>query len=266
MNYRPLCAWLCGLVLSAQCLSKPLLLGSMPLLKAEIFAHQMQPMVQGLANEGEQLKFLYPKTLREFLNLCETGQITMAYVSSGYASLLIDKFGFIPLLKSDQPLKVVLFSRKQTQQDLLLDHIYYAEQDILAAFSAKKMANKKGIHLMQKSTVDHVIYTVLEQQDSAGITVLAQLGLVNETFKNEIQVHNAQTMGSLYLLMAPQLKSRQANIQRHFYNFHKSWQAKSTSSEYHYLNHFSFIKWQSQHMDGLKVSKEFQRYLHHLSY
>jgi len=266
MNYWPLCAWLCGLVLSTQCLSKPLLLGSMPLLKAEIFAHQMQPMVQGLANEGEQLKFLYPKTVPEFLKLCETGQITMAYVSSGYASLLIEKLGFIPLLKANQPLKVVLFSRKQAQQNRLPDHIYYAEQDMLAAFSAKKMANKGGIHLMQKSTVDHVIYTVLEQQGSAGITVLAQLGLMNESFKNEIQVHNTQAMGSLYLLMAPQLKARQANIQRHFYNFHKRWQAKSNPKEYHYLNHFSFIKFQPQHMDGLKVSDEFQRYLRHLSY
>jgi len=66
--------------------------------------------VQGLANEGERLEFLYPKTLTEFFKMCETGQITMAYVSSGYASLLIDKFGFIPLLKSDQSLKAVLAS------------------------------------------------------------------------------------------------------------------------------------------------------------
>ncbi len=266
MNYLPLFAWVCGLILSTQCFSKPLVLGSMPILKAEIFAHQLEPMVQGLANEGEKLAFLYPKTLAEFLDLCKSGQINMAYVSSGYANLLINKFEFVPLLVSNQALKVVLFSKKHSVQSLPLEHVYYAEQDVLAAFTAKKMASQKGFHLVQKSTVDHVIYTVLEQENSAGITVLAQLGLINEAFKGELQLRSSDVSGRLYLLMAPSLKARQANIQRHFFNFHKNWQAKTNPKQYHYLNYFSFGKWQPQHMEGLRISEEFQLYLRHLKY
>ena len=256
------------MLMAGKCHSQPIQLGVMPLLKPELISRQLTPIKEGLDSKGLAIDLVFPRTREEFAAYCKAGKITVAYAGAGYASLLVNHFGFIPVLTSDQIIKLVLFSKKNTRyhpgMKNTANKVFYAKENLLALFEAQKMLGESNDQLIIKSTADHVIYTVLEQERSAGIVLRAQLGLLNEVFKDDIYVHKSKPVGRLYVLLAPQLKAQKDMIQKQFLNFHDSW--KSTNKKYFYLNHFSFKKWQASDQAELEISDQFQTFLKDLQY
>ncbi len=256
------------MLMAGNCYAQPIQLGVMPLLKPELISRQLTPIKAGLGSQGLAIDLVFPKTRQEFAAYCQAGKITLAYAGAGYAGLLMTHYGFTPLLTSDQTIKIILFSKKNALYNpgvkSVKNKVFYAKENLLALFEAKKMLGESNDQLLIKSTADHVIYTVLEQERSAGIVLRAQLGLLNEVFKDDIYVHKSKPVGRLYVLLAPQLLAQKDMIQKQFLSFHENW--KSTNKKYFYLNHFSFKKWQASDQAELEISDQFQTFLKNIQY
>ncbi len=267
MKYLLLCATLL-IFMAGSCHGKPIFVGVMPLLKSELTARQLSPIKAGLNAQGLAIELVYPKTYQEFAEYCKLSKINLAYVGAGYAGLLKNNCGFVPLLTSDQTVNIVLFSKKDisnySQLKKIKGKVFYPKDNLQARFEMKKMFGGAENNLIMKSTADHVIYSVLEQKNSAGIVLRTQLGLMNKSFKSDIYIHKSEPVGRLYLMMAPQLKAQKKLIQEKFLKFHKDWD--DSDKQYHYLNFFSFKKWHSSHQTGLERSSQFQTFLKKLTY
>ncbi len=234
----------------------------MPVIKPDLFFNQVEPMIPAMQKHDLDVKFFFSKTAEQYLENCKKGKIDLTYATLAYANILIKRYGFIPLLTSKNISQSVIYSNNKADFSPVNMKrgitVLYPKGDLISKFMATKFAHENNLKLLKKSSSDHVIYSVLDNENSVGVTMNNELDLLSPQFKGVMYIHKSQNYGRLYLLMSPKFKAKKEYIKKVFRDFHNNFNGPKI---YKYLNYFKFENWLPKHKDELYVSDEFQLFL-----
>ncbi len=239
-------------------------LGYEPIISSELLRKETAPITL-------HLKEFKPKTFdvsnmwsgssSEFLGLCKRGEINLVYVGSAYASILIKRFGFMPLLSSKNAVEIGVVSTIGKDYESLKNNdnsnVFYVADDLNSRFIAKALNPRAN--LVSRMNSERVIFSVLKNPTNLGIIFKDDLGLIPKYLKNKLVMHDELNVGRIYLLIGPKLSLVASQLKKYMLDFHENW--KDPKQEYFYLNFYRFEEWKESHKKGMEVSEEYQAFL-----
>ena len=239
-------------------------LGYEPAISSELLRKETAPITLHLKEfrpKNFNVSNIWSNSSSELLSLCKQGEINLVYVGSAYASILIKRFGFIPLLSSKNEIKIGVVSAIGKNYESLKNNantnIFYLANDFNGQFMAETLNPRAN--LVSRMNSERVIFSVLKNATNLGIIFEDDLGLIPKFLKNKLAIHEEFNVGRMYLLIGPELTVVALQLKKFMLDFHGNW--KDPKQEYFYLNFYRFEEWKESHKKGMEVSEAFQVFL-----
>lgn len=218
MFARILHALACVLLLLAPALQaqtparKVLLLTEEPYASATLLANKYQSLLAYLQRNGLDCAYLKARDYAHYVQLAREQQIDIAFASSGLASLLSERFGYTPLLASDNTLSATVFvstrSNVQTPQQLDNTSILAPEPYDIVYEMAHRLIAARGMeqmlmpHVVQTPKVDKIILSIMRGEHDAGIVANFDIALVKPELRRMVRViDQSDSVTAHYLLL-----------------------------------------------------------------
>jgi hypothetical protein len=232
-----------------------------PSVSSEILDKELAPLFSHLNSEYGSVMSVPSVSANNFLKLSQLGDINFVYAGSAYASILIDRFGFKPLLSSIKEVEIGVLANAHEDYALLKNNpeveLFHVPFDLYGRYMVGKIDFKA--RLASRSNSERIIFSVLKKSSNLGVIFKDDLGLIPTYLSQKLKMHDTLNIGRVYLLVGPNLLTEANDIQKSMLNFHENWQGPN--NEYFYLSFYKFTKWRTEHKEGMYVSKDFQSFL-----
>lgn len=249
------------LLLITNSVAEPIKLATEPSVSFELLSRELDPIVSYLNRTHYPADFVRIASPDDLFLKCKNKEVNLVYMGSGIATLLIKHFDFIPLLTSFERTQLAIISKKGSNYKILKSNpntsVYFVNHDLYSQYWAQSLNAKAK--MMGFRTTERVIFSVLKNKESLGVTFVEDLGLVMDELSKTLSVHETMGFGKIMLLASPILINRYPELQAKLLAFHENW--KDPNHKYHYLNVFHFRKWQEKDKKDMYVSDDFQAFL-----
>ncbi len=214
-----------------------------PYTKGAILAAQFSPITSFLEREGYK-NSVYVKTqnFKGFYETLHMGGLDVVFATVLHARILIEEYGYIPILVKDTELKAVVIvkegrgyrSIRELEGKTILSPFPYDP----AAYLGRSCLNDVNANIVDVNGISNVLLGVLRGQSEAGFIADVDVLFMVESMHNKFNVlATSEESAATYILVSPELKVKSKNIMDTFLKLNDSPIMKDIS-EKHGFNKF----------------------------
>ena len=230
-----------------------------PFAPNEVIQDQLSPITSELNKHFPGSYISVPKNLNQYLDPKSSMDIT--YADESIASLLITRFGYIPLLTSNEIIKATFVSltnypfnelKKQPQIVISVN-----KRDLLTlALAFLETPEDTNFRFFESNT--NLLISLLKDKNMVGVLPEEDVSLLPNNLRTKLSILRQRKLSPIYFLMHPKHASIAKKLQTIVYEFHKNWDRSQT--KYAYLNYYTLEKTRKDERDYLSSKSLYTKY------
>lgn len=240
--------------------STELKLGLEPVVDPSLMKKEIEPLVEFL-NRELSVDYVPSYSLAELIQQIKSNKINAVYASSSYFAIL-KRYGFRPILRSQQLVQQVFISKKSAGASAF-EKTYYVKNDLSSMFRMRYFLDSISDSI-PTMTSEVAIFSVLRDDSSQALIMKDELLLLDDVIRKKIRVSQPKIIGPIYLMVKGEKLIGKKALWDKLMQFHNSF--SDPEGRYTYLNLYDFIiydgedeSWLSQQVDYGEFIEELLR-------
>ncbi len=212
----------------------PLLLSEEPYASGRLLQAKLQPLLDYLNRHSVRADYLRTESYGQFLAHASRQQPDIALASAGMASLLVEHYGYRPVLVKGSPINAVVVVRAaspvQSLGQLAGGFILVPEPYDIVSELGRRLLRARGLEqqllprLVETPKVDRILLSVMNNEFDAGIVAGYDVSLLSPELRQNLRViDRSEDITAHFILLRKALPAEdQARIVALLREFHRS--------------------------------------------